>query len=745
MQSAGAPAGGLSLRSPSARGATVAGSVPARAGIAQRAGLLPWAPIWMALGIGGWFALPNEPGTAFYAALAIAGLLALSVRLLLPRWCWAGRIGWEWGDRLRLLCIAVLLVTGGAGLAGLRGQMVAAPVLEFRYYGPVEGRVIGIDRSSRDRMRVTLDRVRLHDVAPWKQPERVRISLLAADKLPEPGEQVMLTANLGPPAGPSEPGGFDFRRMAWFDRLGAVGYTRTPILTVAPPAPGGTYALHRLRMSLAESIRQQIGGQAGAVAAALMTGDRSGIHEATNEIMRASNLYHIISISGLHMSMLAGFVYAALRLVGASLQGFGQARCWPIHKLAALGALIASAVYLWLSGGGVATERAFVMVAVMLLAVVADRRAVSLRTVAVAAIVILAVTPEALTSPGFQMSFAATVALILVQEPWFRVAPHLPWWLRPLTMLLVSSLVASMATSPIAAAHFGRATQYGLLANMLVVPVVGMLVMPGGVIAAVLAPLGLAAPALWVMGLGVKWMLLVAEWVSGLDGAVHLVPAAPPWVLPLMGIGAVLLVLAPVASDARFRQIVRFRRGAGACLLLWAAISWTLAERPLALISAQGDAVAILTDAGRVTSKPQGGAFAVANWLEADGDGATQAEASARPLWQGAPSVRSALIAAGGRATRIHHLTGKSGPDRLPEYCKGGALVVMNMAGAKSAPGDCTLLDTRLLRRSGAIALIASPQGMRLIPTDGAALGRAWTSRGLTGRADLPGLGPEEG
>ena len=146
-------------------------------------------------------------------------------------------------------------------------------------------------------------------------------------------------------------------------------------------------------------------------------------------------------------------------------------------------ALLAATAYLWMSGGGVATERAFVMVAVMLVAIIADRRAISLRTVALAALVILLVAPEALVTPGFQMSFAATVALILTAGPWARVSLRLPWYVRPVAMLVISSLVAGLATSPIAAAHFSRAAQYGLAANLLVVPIVGALVMPAGAFA----------------------------------------------------------------------------------------------------------------------------------------------------------------------------------------------------------------------------------------------------------------------
>lgn len=701
----------------------------ARSSVSVRAGLLPWVPFWMSLGIGGWFALQDEPGTGFYVALAAIGAFCVMVIAQVARQAGLGHLGWIWADRIRLAALAMLLVVAGAGLAGWRSHLVAAPVLDFRYYGPVEGRVVGIDRSSRDRMRLTLDRLRLDAVAPSQTPRRVRISLLSEAELPAPGQRVMLTAHLSPPSGPSEPGGFDFRRMAWFEGVGAVGYTRTPVLIAAPPDGAGILALHRLRMSLSQAIEQQIGGQAGAVASALMTGDRSGIHEATNEIMRASNLYHIISISGLHMSMLAGFVYAALRLLAVVAQGLGALPGMALHKLAAGGALGAAAVYLWLSGGGVATERAFIMVAVMLLAIMVDRRAVSLRTVALAAVAILSLNPEALASPGFQMSFAATVALILVHEPWLRLSPRLPRWSRPVLILLVSSFVASMATSPIAAAHFGRMTQYGLLANLLVVPVIGTLVMPGGVIAALLAPLGLAGPALWIMGLGTKWMLLVGAWIADLEGAVLMLPAAPWAVLPLMGAGAMLLVLAPVQPLLASPLLTHLRRGSGIALLILALLLWRSAERPLMLISAEGDAVAILTDAGRVPSKPRGGAFSVANWLEADGDPADQATAAARPAWTGKAAIRSATVIDNGRQIKVYHLTGKSAQSAVGRVCRGGAYVITNASAARPADDDCILIDTDYLRASGAVAMPAGAQ-FRLVPTDRADAGRAWSASG---------------
>ncbi|MFV0302750.1 MAG: ComEC/Rec2 family competence protein [Paracoccus sp. (in: a-proteobacteria)] len=705
-------------------------SRPQRPAAAARAGLLPWVPVGLSCGIGLWFALPFQPAAGFYLALAAISIGALVMTGRAPRWAGTGRIGWPAADGLRLAGWAVLLVAAGLAVTGLRAARVEAPVLGWRYYGPVEGRVVGIDRSARDRMRITLDHVVLRDLPHGRTPGRVRLSLTdaAADDLPVPGQRVMLTGHLSPPPGPAAPGSFDFRRFAWFEGLGAVGYTRNPILTVAPPE-GGIWAMHRAQISLAEAMRQRIGGQSGAVAAALMTGDRSGITEATNEVMRASNLYHIVSISGLHMGMLAGFVYAALRLALIGLQGAGLRLILPAHKIAAGVAIAAAAGYLWLSGGGVATERAFVMVAVMLAAILADRRAISLRSVALAATLILTLNPEALSSPGFQMSFAATIALILIYGPWSRLSPALPRWLRPVLMLVISSLVAGLATAPIAAAHFSRMAQYGLLANLLVVPVMGVLVMPMGVIAALLAPVGLAGPALWVMGLGTSWMLVIAGFVAGLNGAVTAVPLPPAPVLPLLGLGAALAVLVWRRGEMRLDSGPRFLAfGLSAGLILCAFLVWFRAERPLLLIAPEGEAVGLMTPDGRAVSKPSGGSFVVRNWLLEDGDTATQQAAAARPAWRGDGRAREAAIA--GTGWRVVHLTGKGAATRAAGHCATGVILVVD--DTVTDPGrdpPCRLFDLATLRRSGAVSVSFPGGSPRFLSVAGTTGERPWSGR----------------
>lgn len=682
---------------------------PPRQAAAVRAGLFPWVPVCLAAGIALWFMRPALLGPREWVALAllVAGFVTLALGA--PRWAARGAIPWRVADSLHLVALALCLVACGTALAGHRAARVAGPVLEWRYYGPVEGRVTEIDRSSRDRMRVTLDRVQLRDTAPDRTPLRVRLSLMGDIDLPPLGQRVMLTGHLGPPPGPAAPGSFDFRLHAWFQSLGAVGYSRTPIMAVSAPE-GGMWWMHRARMRISAAIQDRIGGQAGAVASALTTGDRSGISEATNEVMRASNLYHIISISGLHMGMLAGFVYAAMRWALVGVQGAGIGLGRPMHKVAAAVALAAAAAYLWLSGGGVATERAFIMVAVMLGAIIADRRAISLRTVALAATVILIYSPEALTSAGFQMSFAATIALILVYGPWSRIAPRLPFWLRPVAMLLVSSLVAMLATSPIAAAHFNRMAQYGMLANLLAVPVMGTLVMPAGVIGALLAPLGLEGPALWVMGLGTRWMLHVAEIVAGLEGAVTALPMPPQPVVPLMGFGAVLAILC-------WRPGMRFQRlfapqaiglAIGLLMLATSAGLWLTHRRPLLLVAPEGEAVGLMTPLGRAVSKPAGGAFVVSTWLQEDGDLAVQEAAAARPAWQGNGKDHIAELPHG---WHVWHLTGKGSGERAVAACRPGRIVVASEPVPLPDPAGCLILDPKRLRTSGGVSVRMTPEG----------------------------------
>jgi len=673
-----------------ARGAALA--------LAKVRGLLfPWVPVFIAAGVGLWFGLPTEPGPLIYA-------LAFVAMLLLAWLAWRGP---EWSHPLAIAPACLLL---GLLAAGLRAHTLAAPILGFRYYGPVEGRIMVTDRSQSDHVRLTLDRVVLARTAPTRVPARVRISLHGDQSflVPEPGQLIIVTAHLAAPEGPVEPGGFDFRRMAFFDRLGAVGYARTPALLLAPPA-GREQWLNRLRTRIRTSVEAQISGDAGAFAAALLTGDRAGISQQVLENMRRSNLSHLLAISGLHMGLLAGFVFAALRYSLAlfpvlALRVNGK-------KLAAGGAIAAGWGYLLLSGGNVATERAFVMVAVMLGAVLFDRRALTLRSVALAAVVLLLFQPETLTEAGFQMSFAATVALVAGFAALQGRMQRMRRRAGPLFTLVFSSLLAGVATAPVAAAIFNRVAGYGLIANLLAVPVMGLAVMPAAVMAGLLAPFGLEAPALWVMQQGTTWILGVAQWVAGLNGSVHGVISPPPWVLPVMALGALWGIL--------WRGWLRF---AGVLPVLVAFAAWGVADRPPLLISADGGLIGLYRAGGRSLSADKGASFAARVWLENDGDLSDQPTAAARPGFAGQKGARRFDFA----GWRVVQLKGKNANESLAAACKTADLVIL-AAEAPKGPYDCALIDRRLLTQTGPLALWPDAGALRFVPT--ATTRRLWTGR----------------
>ena len=668
----------------------------------QRGHLFPWVAVFYASGIGLYFSLPVEPGGL---AWGLTGTLAAALAgALLTRW------------RGRTLPVAALFVLLGLLVAGARTSMVAEPVLGFRYYGPIEGRVIGIDRSASDKVRLTLDRVVLADVAPWRTPARVRVSLHGEQYgfTPEPGHIVGLTGHLSPPEGPVEPGGFDFRRQAWFQGLGAVGYTRTPAVVLAPAERASALWLWRLRMEISAEIREVLPGETGGIAAALTVGDRSGIPAEVLDDLRASNLAHLLAISGLHMGLLTGFVFAAVR-TGLALRPPLALRI-DSKKIAAIVALAAGAVYLALSGGNVATERAFIMVAVMLLAVLFDRRALTLRSVAVAALVVLTLRPEALTGPGFQMSFAATTALVAVFAAVRSLgegSPRLPRWAQGAAALVVSSAVAGAATAPIAAAHFNQVPHFGLIANLLSVPLMGSVIMPAAVLAALLAPFGLHWVGLYLMDPPIRWILGVADRVAGWDGALSFVPAPPPPALPLLVLGALFVIL--------WRHPTR----AGGLVPVAAALAlWAGAERPPVLVSASGGLVGVMNGEARALSKPRGDGFSARSWLENDGDPAEQSTAADRPGFGGAPGVREFRV--GGLSGL--HLTGRGARDRVQSACETADIVVISVDAA--AEGRCLFYDRSRLRRSGALAIWPAEDGVRIVGVAERSGARRWNTSG---------------
>ncbi len=666
-----------------------------------------WTPVLFGLGVQIYFLWPVEPGPAallLAAAAPVTTLLAAQGR----------------GLGALLLATAALAVGLGFATAGARARVVAAPALAGPVEALVEGRIAGFSQSAAGRPRLLLDAPRIWGLDPAATPARVRVTLLSvrhAEGL-APGDHVSVMARLSPPGGPVEPGGFDFARAAWFERLGAVGVARSRVARLDATQPEGALvrariALDRERARLSAGLRAALPGEAGAFAAAVVTGDRAALPVAALAALRDSNLAHLLAISGLHMAIVAGMTFFVARLGLALVPGLALRR--PVKAWAAVAGLAAATAYLAVSGAAIATQRAYVMVAVAFLAMMVGRPAVTLRALAVAALIVLALRPESLLGAGFQLSFAATLALVAAYEEarargW--LSPQSGFWRRLGGYALgvaATSLIAGLATAPFAAFHFNRATSFGLLANLAAVPAMGLIVAPALAVAGLLAPFGLEGPALAAARAGVEWILAVARFVAALPGAARPVAAAPPAALWAVALGGLWLCL--WRGRGRLAGLAPLALGIGLMALpparppLLLALSETRAGAAAVVVGA-------LTAGGRAVAGPPGAGFVVESWLRRDGDDAEAAQAAARADFAEDRGWRVVPFDGG-----VAHVALRSRPAGAEARCASGAVVI---APGPAPAGDCLSVEPEALRGGGA-AILAGP---RLATAGGS--GRLW-------------------
>ncbi|OJU05164.1 MAG: hypothetical protein BGN87_14260 [Rhizobiales bacterium 65-79] len=424
---------------------------------------------------------------------------------------------------LRLILLAALLVIAGVMAAKFEAWNASTKMLGADISTRIVGRVVTVEHQASGRIRLTIDLLSTSRPHLRYAPDRIRAS---ARKIPagiKPGSGVSGVVRLFPPSGPLRPSSYDFSFRSYFDGIGASGFFLTNPEEVSLESPASlperlAAGIARLRDALADRVRAAVPGPNGEIGAALVAGVQSGIPDDINEALRITGLAHVLSISGLHMALVAGIVLVFVRLGFALFPGFASRH--PTKKYAAVIALAALTFYLMISGAGVATERSYIMLAIMLVAVLFDRAAISMRNFALAALAVVVVTPHEIVGPSFQMSFAATAGLISGYAAWSewrqRGPPRPPppqgasflrrggnAALRHVFGLAATSLIAGTATALFAAWHFQRMSPLGLVANLATMPVISAVVMPFMVLGLVLMPFGLDGPAFAVMGEGI--------------------------------------------------------------------------------------------------------------------------------------------------------------------------------------------------------------------------------------------------
>jgi competence protein ComEC len=653
--------------------------------------LLPWIAIAFGCGIVVYFTADHEP--VWWVALPLS-LFGVMASVFVRRRAVAFPI-----------VVGLTAAVAGFATAALKTAIIEHPVLHYpttsvTVAGYVEVRE---ERERTDRFVLRVERIdgnRIND-----KPQRVRLSVRKGTA-PAVGAFVEAKARLDPPLQPLRPGGYDFARDLYFQRIGASGFVLGAIKTATPAgAPGvllhASAFVQGLRDSIDARIRAVVPGDTGSIASALITGKRDAITKPVNDAMYISSLAHVLSISGYHMAVVAGVVFFVLRAFLALIPGLANRR--PIKKWSAFVALIAAALYLVLSGAEVATQRSFIMIAIVLVGVMLDRPALTMRTLTVAALLVLVLAPEAVVHPSFQMSFAATLALLAVYQhglPWTTAGADTSlgarvalWGGREIASLILASLVAGLATTPYAAYHFHRLAPYGVIANLLAMPVVSAWVMPMGLLGLIAIPFGFDS-ALWrLMGYGIDWMDTVALWVASLPGAVGRMHA--------FGTGPLLLGTAGIVIVCLLKTPLRWIGGiVGAIACLWAVST----PRPDVLVAADGRSFAMRDASGQlVITRTGGDTFATREWLAADGDARLVNDPG---IGKGIACDTAGCIGklADGRLIALAKM-----PEAFEEDCIRAAIIVAQ----RDPPPDCAafVIDRKLRREHGALALRRGESG----------------------------------
>lgn len=589
----------------------------------DRGTLFLFVPVLLAAGSIVYYIAPGEP--AFHALLTGAAVLAGLA--LLSR---AHRL-------LQLMFAVALIVVLGLLFAKFETWRAGTKMIGSEISTRLTGRVVLMEHQANGRIRLTIDVIATERPLLRYAPDRVRVS---ARRIPDgilAGSEVVGIVRLRPPSGPVRPDSYDFSFESYFDGIGGNGFYLSgpdPVETPETPTLAERFfaSVENVRTTLAERIRDGIGGVEGEIAAALVVGVRAGIPEPVNEALRRTGLAHILSISGLHMALVAATIMGTLRAGFALFPDFSSRR--PVKKYAAAAALIAIAVYLFISGSAVAAERSFIMLAVMLTALLFDRAALTMRNLAIAALVVVAWSPHEVAGPSFQMSFAATAALIGAYAAWsnrqvkriaapqdhhrsiaYRIARKGLYYAGGLAL---TSLIAGTATTLYGVYHFQRISPLSLAANLAAMPVVSAVVMPSAVLGMLAMPFGLDGPIFDLMGKGLAAMLAIAEWFSE-RSPIDAIGIVPP--------GAVIVLTVALAIATLCTTWLRL----AALPLLLVGLLWIgLRETPDVLVSEDGRLVAMrLGDSRIAVNRSRPSAFTMENWQRV-----LQAEHVVKPMEQ---------------------------------------------------------------------------------------------------------------
>ena len=655
----------------------------------QRGRFFLWTPACLMLGIFLFFSLPSDPPAILAPLILFPSLFLAFITRKSP---------------LRHCFIPLFLIILGYAASQFRVQSTATHLItQELHYRDVQGKV-ELAEPSNAKVALTLSHLTIEGLTQAQTPDLIRITLRGAQPNFDAGSIVHLKANIYPLPAPTMLGGFDFALYYYFNRVGGTGYSLSPAEVTTPAIiQSWNMAINNLRHNIGQDMRDGMSEPAGAVAAAMTISETTPIPKYVNNDLRDSGLYHILSISGFHLAVVTGMVFGAMRLILSLIPAL--ALRINTKKIAGLLALLAAFAYLALAGYPIPAQRSFIMVAFVFIAILCDRRGISLRSMAFAATALLLFFPESLYSASFQLSFAATLAIVSLAENWImpkaqtihgRVVSHL-------FAILISSLATSLATAPFIIYDFNRLSIMGVFSNMIVLPLASAVIMPAIIVAMLIMPFGLQWLAYIPLQWGTNLMLKIAAYAAAM-------PLASIRLYALSEAGVIL-----AAIGLLWFCLWRGRLRLWGIPMLLISLATMSQHRPVdVFISAGANQVIVRLENGHYTAlKGTSRAYAVQSWLQSEGQG------DVIPLKE---SDITCDLNTCSYTKNAHTLIMVTHPERdtvLDKACKAAPdiLIAARYLKAARCPGPKILIGKNELNAYGPHALYLTPAGVEVTRT----------------------------
>lgn len=557
-----------------------------------------WFVVFFAAGILIYFSLPIEPpvfiGLLF---IFITGILFFFARKELITYYTIGYI---------------FFTCFGFAVASVKTYFIQSPVLsETLFDYPISATVKEV-RIFMNAQQLILTDIQIDGIKPTDTPKYMRLNVPDVELIFKSGDKIKTVAYIFPPHEPTTINGYQYARADYFRQIGASARPTEPVYLIERTTSPSV--IENIRLFITERVRLLLPEETAGVVIPLIIGEQGTVSRDIYEIYRKTGITHVLSVSGFHLTLLAGFVFFVIRGF-LSLFPFIILRI-NTKKIAAFISILFTFFYLLISGLAVPAIRSFIMIFIVLFGILLNRKTISLRSVALAAFFILLIYPDSLIGASFQLSFMAVLSLITLYFVLMNyVKSHYfdtPGIMRSIGLFIVGllgvNILANLTTAPYTIYHFNQFSTYGMLGNLLTSGLFSVCIMPLLLIAVLMMPLGWDAPFIRIVGSCLDLIADICRWIAELPYASLTIKAMPDTSLIFISFGFLMMFL----MRTRLRWI-------GLTICAVSLIGYAFVKTPDILVSSGGRVFAVKEPNGQLILSNLDNRFITDTWLRRNG------------------------------------------------------------------------------------------------------------------------------